>query len=149
MALILCLRNKTIGMRMITLICIGIFMILSCDAKKQPVSSSDVNKATVSVDTIKIENKELEYEITIIEMGFESWLATQRSSSYFTQPTLESKNLFYVTEWNRRVMLPNGYNGMIYERQINYDPKLDYGMEVNYLLYMYFQFFQEKYKQKL
>ena len=30
---------------------------------------------------------------------------------------------------------------------IDYD-HIDYGMEVNYLLYMYFQFFQDKYKQR-
>ena len=32
-------------------------------------------------------------------------------------------------------------------QQINYDDKIDYGMEVNYLLYMYFEFFQDKYNK--
>ncbi|MGI9532878.1 DUF6146 family protein [Lutimonas sp.] len=136
-------------MKNIVFIVFSSMVLFACGANKQSVDQDPPMDASVTVDTIRIENKELEYEITIMEIGFESWLATQRSPDYFTQKTLESKNLFYVTEWNRRVMMPHGYNSLIYEQQIFYDPKLDYGMEVNYLLYMYFQFFEKKYKQKL
>ena len=121
----------------------------SCESSKQTVSQNDQVSPSATVDTIRIENKELEYEIIILEMGFESWLATQRSPNFFTQATLESRNKFNVKEWNRRVMMPNGYNSVIYTQQINYDETVDYGMEVNYLLYMYFEFFQQKYNQRL
>ena len=129
---------------MVMVVCLG-----ACNANKQPVESKNEISPSAVVDTIRIENKELEYEITITEIGFYSWLATQRSASYYTQPTLESKNKFYVMEWNRRVMNPMAYNPNLYMQEINYDVKIDYGMEVNYLLYMYFEFFQEKYRQRL
>lgn len=121
----------------------------ACNANKQSVENKNEVSPSAVVDTIRIENKELDYEITITEIGFHSWLATQRSPSYYTQPTLESKNKFYVKEWNRRVMSPFEYNPNLYMQQINYDDKIDYGMEVNYLLYMYFEFFQDKYRQRL
>ncbi len=136
-------------MRIFALLLICSFWMISCDSTKQSVAQNENKDTAVSVDTIRIENKELEYEIIIIEIGFESWLATQRPPSYYTQATLESKNLFNVMEWNRRVTMPHGYNSVTYMQQINYDPTVDYGMEVNYLLHMYFEFFQKKYKQKL
>jgi len=136
-------------MRILALFLICSFWMISCDSTKEGVAQKNNMDTAVSVDTIRIENKELEYEIIIIDIGFESWLATQRPSNFYTQATLENKNLFNVMEWNRRVMMPFEYNSVMYTQQINYDPKVDYGMEVNYLLHMYFEFFQKKYKQKL
>lgn len=127
---------------------IGIVMAVSC--KTKDVQNGSVTAVNTSErDTIVIENKELEYEIIIIDYGFDSWLATQRPMEYYTQPTLESKNLFWVTTYNQRVLRPDVYNPDLYMRTIDYDPKIDYGMEVNYLLYKYLEFFQKKYKQKL
>ncbi|VAV86151.1 hypothetical protein MNBD_BACTEROID02-1823, partial [hydrothermal vent metagenome] len=54
-----------------------------------------------------------------------------------------------VVEWNYRVTQPLLYNTNLYEQEINYSPHIDYGIEVNYKLFMYFKFFQQKYKQKL
>ncbi len=123
--------------------------LLGCNSSKTSMEKQQIDTNVSEVDTIKIENEALEYEITIIEIGFESWLATQRSENFYTQQTLESKNNFYVIEWNQRVMSPNRYNPNLYTMFIDYNPTIDYGMEVNYLLYMYFKFFQVKYKQRL
>ena len=38
---------------------------------------------------------------------------------------------------------------MLYEMQIDYQNNINYGYEVNYILYNYFVYFQQKYKQKL
>lgn len=100
-------------------------------------------------DTIRIANEKLEYEIIIIENGFDSWLVTQKPMSYYTEPWLEQRNYQYVTEWNRRVSEPFRYNPNLYEQPIDYSPHIHYGLEVNYLLYMYFKFFEQKYRQKL
>jgi len=131
----------------ILLFLIGSF--LGCESSKKTIEKDNISENTSELDTIKIENKELEYEIIIIENGFQSWLATQRSENFYTQQTLESKNKFYVAEWNQRVMSPNRYNPNLYTMMIDYDHTVDYGMEVNYLLYMYFKFFQIKYRQRL
>lgn len=122
---------------------------LGCESSKKSIEKQHIDTNIAEVDTIKIENEELEYEIIIIENGFQSWLATQRSENFYTQQTLESKNKFYVVEWNQRVMAPHRYNPNLYSMTIDYDHTVDYGMEVNYLLYMYFKFFQTKYRQRL
>ncbi|NOQ92438.1 MAG: hypothetical protein GQ552_06960 [Flavobacteriaceae bacterium] len=126
-----------------------IITIYSCSSSQKSTNSSTIVPTNTNNDTIKIVNEELEYEILIIEIGFESWLVTQKPMWYYSNNTLAIKNQFYAIEWNQRVIQPLIYNPSLYEQQINYDPTIDYGIEVNYKLYMYFQFFQQKYKQKL
>ena len=62
---------------------------------------------------------------------------------------LENKNIFYVQAWNDRVLQPQRFSPNLYEMQINYQQSIDYGYEVNYKLYNYFIYFQNKYKQNL
>jgi hypothetical protein len=104
---------------------------------------------TASSDTIRIENEELEYEIIILEVGFKNWLVTQRPMWYYSLNLLENRNRYYVLEWNRRVQSPHLFNSNLYNQFINYDPAIEYGLEVNYKLFMYFEFFQQKYRQRL
>jgi len=124
-------------------------IVFSCKPNK-PISSSDLASVDIAeIDTIRIQNEELEYEVLIIDVGFDAWLATQRPMGYYTQSTLENKNKFYVSEWNRRVNSPLEFGPLLYPQSIDYQYHIDYGMEVNYLLFMYFEFFQKKYKQRL
>ncbi len=108
--------------------------------------NSDI--AATKNDTIRIANDSLEYQILIIEPGFDSWLLSQPPRGYYDQSYLESKNRMFVTDYNSRVRQP-AYSRNIYSDEINYDPRVDYGYEVNYMLYNYFMYFQEKYKQHL
>lgn len=133
------------------LICISIILlaIIGCTTSKSAVVTTDVPK-TGSNDTIKITNEELHYEVIIIEPGFDTWLiSTAHQRGYHSQTYLENKNYIYVVEWNNRVMQPQIYNPNLYEMTINYDPNVDYGYEVNYLIYNYLIYFQNKYNQKL
>jgi hypothetical protein len=129
--------------------------LISCGTGKSTQQDQMVknNKATEIIhesgDTIRITNEKLEYEIIIIESGFESWLVTQKPMWYYSEPTLEIKNYRYVNEWNNRVRQPNRYDPRLYEQIIDYDPHIHYGLEVNYKLYMYFKFFEQKYHQRL
>ncbi|NNF85674.1 MAG: hypothetical protein HKM26_03930, partial [Winogradskyella sp.] len=68
---------------------------------------------------------------------------------YYTQSFMEARNKLYVQEWNLRVMQPQVYDPNLYELQIDYDRRLDYGYELNYKLYNYFIYFQLKYDQRL
>lgn len=124
-------------------------LIYCCTSSKQLTESGDVVISDIKNDTIKIVNEELEYEILIIDIGFDSWLVTQRPISYYSQWVMESRNNIYVIEWNQRVLHTNRYNTDLYWQTIDYDPQIDYGKEVNYMLYMYFKFFEEKYNQNL
>ncbi|GGK48782.1 MULTISPECIES: DUF6146 family protein [Flavobacteriaceae] len=98
---------------------------------------------------IRIANDELEYEIIIIDPGFETYLLTiAKPANFYSQSYYETKNKFYVTEWNNRARNPLGYNPNIYENVIDYDFNIDYGLDVNYKLYNYFKFVESKYKQR-
>ncbi len=108
----------------------------------------DTNTQIVKNDTIHIVNKELEYEIIIIEPGFYSWLVTQPPRSFYGISYLEGRNRLYVSEYNRRVRDLH-YSRIIYQQQIDYEPTVHYGLEVNYLLYNYFKFFEKTYNQKI
>ena len=104
-------------------------------------------------DSVAIADAESKYEILIIEPGFYTWLnSIARPEGYYSQQFLENRNQLLVMEWNRRVIQPTNLgpdNRDLYLWQIDYDPNVDYGYDVNYKLYNYFIYFQRKYKQRL
>ena len=127
-------------------------LILSACSSKSSLSNRDAAVSPGSKaksDTIRIANDSLEYEIIIIDNGFNSWLASRaKPRGYYGQSYLENKNRFWVTEWNNRAMNPTQFGDM-YQMQIDYRPQINYGYEVNYLLYNYLVFFQVTNNQKL
>jgi hypothetical protein len=51
-------------------------------------------------DTIRISNKEVEYEVVIIDPGFASWLNSfARPRNYYSQSYMEARNRMWVMEW--------------------------------------------------
>jgi len=131
------------------IIAILLFVIFGCNTSKSTVTTTDKVSATQN-DTIRIANEELQYEVIIIDPGFNSWLASMaHPRGYHSQSFLENKNRVYISEWNRRVMQPQRYSPNLYEMTIDYQPHIDYGYEVNYLIYNYLIYFQNTYKQKL
>ena len=126
--------------------------ILACrNSKKTVHRKEDIQqKALAKNDTVKISNNALEYEIIIIEPGFNMWLLhTAKPEGFYSQHYLETLNYQYVIEWNQRVIQPQYFNPDLYEMQINYKANIDYGYEVNYKLYNYFIYFQLTYNQRL
>ncbi|AEH02233.1 DUF6146 family protein [Lacinutrix sp. 5H-3-7-4] len=136
-------------MKNIVLIVSVFILIVSCKSTNN--SSSTIQKAKAQVgDTLTISSDKLEYDIIIIEPGFNTWLASRaQPKNYYSQNYLENKNQRYVIEWNTRVLRPQRYNPNLYEMQIDYQPNIDYGYDVNYKLYNYFIFFQNQYNQNL
>ena len=131
----------------------ALLLFEGCKSSQQSLGispeESQVFKQQVA-DTVEISDPESNYEIIIIEPGFDYWLRTMaRPRGYYSQSYLETRNRIYVTEWNNRVVWPRRYDPLLYELQINYDPLIDYGYEVNYKLYNYFIYFQRKYGQRL
>lgn len=113
------------------------------------ISNTD-NPVAVQNDTIRIANDSLQYEVIIIDPGFSTWLVSRSfPRGYHTKSYLRNKNRFYIMEWNNRVMQPFRFNPNLYEMTIDYDPNIDYGYEVNYLIYNYMIYFQNTYNQKL
>ena len=125
-----------------------ILIVYSCTTSKKTVEAD--NSSAQIGDTIKITSDKTEYEIIIIEPGFNVWLnTTARPKGFYNQTYLENKNIFYVQAWNNRVLQPQRYNPNLYEIQIDYRQNIDYGYELNYKLYNYFIYFQNKYNQNL
>jgi len=125
------------------------FGIYSCKTPEKTLVASNDN-STAAQDTIRIANDALEYEIIIIEPGFNSWMQGRaKPEGYYSQDYLENRNWLYVVEWNNRVLDPQRYDPNLYELSIDYSPSIDYGYEVNYKLYYYFIYFQIEYKQRL
>lgn len=126
---------------------IGLFLFACSGSKNKPVST---DSQIIVNDTIRIANDELEYEVIIIEPGFYSWLNSQaKPRDYYSQSYLEARNRAWVIEYNNRVLQPMQFDSNLYEMQINYQNNIDYGYEVNYLLFNYFVFFQQRYNQPL
>ena len=124
-------------------------LLLGCNTSKSAFPSSE-KAVTAQGDTVRIANIELEYEVIIIDPGYSTWLNSRAlPRGYHSQSFLETKNQFYVSEWNSRVQQPQRYDPNLYEMTINYDTNINYGYEVNYLIYNYMIYFQNTYKQKL
>ena len=120
----------------------------SCDSGKNAMRGDTSVEEVNASDTIRIANDELEYEILIIEPGFNMWVRSQPPMGYYGLTFLENRNAFYVLEYNRRVQSIDR-SRELYPQEINYDLDTHYGLEVNYLLYNYFKYFEQTYNQKL
>ncbi len=131
-------------------LCVG---LNSCTSQKTTLDVTSEEKEVFQSNNdepVEISDDETEYEIIIIEPGFYTWLnSIARPEGYYSQTFLENRNEIMVITWNQRVLQPQRWNPNLYELQINYDPSIDYGYEVNYKLYNYFIYFQRKYNQRL
>ena len=122
-----------------------LFTLLSCNSTKKTTTKN----VDLPENAVRIANDELEYEIIIIDIGFDTYLASiAKPMSYYSESSLENKNRFYVTTWNQRARDLTRYNPNIYENIIDYDFNTHYGLEVNYKLYNYFKFVEYKYHEK-
>lgn len=113
--------------------------------------SSPINtKNSLKEEPVVIANDSLEYEIIIIDPGFTYFLsAVAQPVGYYSQNYMEVRNRVWVTSWNMRAQNPMQYNPDIYENNIDYQSTIDYGYEVNYKLFNYFLFAQQKYRMSL
>ncbi|WP_375239511.1 DUF6146 family protein [Aurantibacter sp.] len=136
-------------MKNIVFVIIIILAFASCNTSKKTITEKPVQQ-TKENDTVTISSNKLEYDLIIIEPGFNIWLnSIAKPEGFYSQSYLEQKNNLYVLEWNNRVNQSGRYSQNLYEMQINYQSSIDYGYELNYKLYNYFIYFQNKYKQNL
>ena len=99
-------------------------------------------------NVINPDEEEEEYELVIIDPGFNLWATTnQRPIWYYSSWYYAQKNRIYVQAWNERVDQQRFYNSRNYpfEQRINYDPTIDYGIELNYQLFWYFKYIEALY----
>ena len=132
-------------MKKIIYFLVTVFFIVGCSSTTKTTKTD----TQLPEGAVRIANDELEYEIIIIDPGFETYLLTiAKPSNFYSQSYYETKNKFYVIEWNSRARNPLAYNPNIYENVIDYNFNIDYGLDVNYKLFNYFKFVEYKYKQQ-
>ena len=118
-----------------------VLIIISCSTTKNTSPKNDETVSTTKSDTVRIANDELEYEVIIIDPGFSNWLASRaQPRNFYTQNYMETRNRVWITNWNTNVI--SGRNRDLFEMSINYDNNIDYGYEVNYLIFNYLTYFQ-------
>lgn len=123
------------------------FFLQACTVSQD---QKQFDKPKLESDTIRIANDELEYEILIFDNGFSSWFNSfAKPRNYYSQSYLESRNRVWVLEWNRRTIQATQYNADMYALSIDYQQNIDYGYEVNYMLYYYLVYFQLTNNQRL
>ena len=126
-------------MRKILLFPVIVLFFWSCSPSKQ-VSKSAGNKISIADST--------EYEITIIDVGFDQWyLMNYSPSKDHSNQYYRSKNQLGAGNWND--YFRRGKYHRVIENNINYDYSVDYGIEVNRQLFWYFKFVEEKYRIRL
>jgi len=130
--------------KFITCIILAIFFFWAC-------GSSPIKKESTSKEEpVVIANDSLEYEIIIIDPGFNYFLnAVAQPEGFYSQQYMEARNRAWVITWNIRAQNINQFNPNIYQNNIDYQSSIDYGYEVNYKLFNYFLFAQRKYNMNL
>lgn len=106
------------------------------------ISSCGVNKQIQSENKLEIANSKdsTEYELIIFDPNFDTWLLTQPTSiNNYSNEYLRSKNFTYVMSWNNRYTKGDHR----FSTYIDYDLTVDYGLELNYRLFMYFKYFEQ------
>ena len=119
------------------------------------IFSVDILKNTgithISRDVVIIKTKKYqeelgsqeEYDLAVLDLGYESFLAMQPAAATYSLDYLENKNRQYVSVWNQRVL---SGNPDIYEMPIDYEDKTYYGLDFEYKLFMFFKFMEDKHK---
>ncbi len=98
---------------------------------------------------VRIANDSLSYEVIVFDQGFNLFLdATAQPKGFHSLFFLENQNQNKITTYNIRANQPSKF-GSLYPQPIDYNSLISYGYEVNYLLFNYLLFFEQKYYQSL
>ena len=104
-----------------------------------------------NTETLSFEkNEDEEYDIIVLDTDYNMYLMTiAKPINFYSEEYYKNKNIFYVSEWNSRVSQPFRYDPNFYSMRIDYVPTENYGLNLEYKLYNYFQFIKWKYKVNL
>ena len=98
-------------------------------------------------NVVDLQEEEEEYAIIIDDPGFNTWMITNsRPIWYYSPQYYHQKNVLYVSDWNAKVSSFRGRGP--FTDQINYDPTIDYGVEVDHQLYWYFKYIHRQYGRR-
>lgn len=96
---------------------------------------------TILIKTKDSDYEPIEYDLAVLDLGYESFLSMQPSAVNFSLSYLQNRNQRYVSLWNQRVTTGNPE---IYEMPIDYNSENYYGLDFEHKLYMFFKFMENK-----
>lgn len=104
--------------------------------------SSGKNATKTSATVTKSSQDSTEYEIIIIDPAFDQWYITNYTPAKdYPLEYYRGRNIIGVANWNEY------YRSGRYTRtilnEIDYQPNIDYGIEVNRKLFWYFRYIEE------
>lgn len=115
---------------------VAAILSFACSTSNRMLGVSDKNLLDISQDKD-------EYEIIVMDPGFDTWFATTWSPAKDSSVKYYSLwNQRYVSAWNHKVTNP--YTSELFDSIIQYDPTTDYGIEVERVLYYYFRWVDTK-----
>jgi hypothetical protein len=77
-------------------------------------------------------------------VGFNSWFISNRKPIwYYDKEYYHIKNTFFTTTWNIRVL--DNMHREPYDFEIDFDQKIDYGLDVEWQLFWYYKYLEQKY----
>ena len=129
-----------------TAIVLILFFLSSCGSNNTKKQDNTTKYSTLELD--KVASDSTEYDIIISDIGYESFLVTQKPMEFYSQRYYENWNRYYVVDWNNKVRNSIYHSAKyqnVFEMFIDYNPSTNYGMEVNYKLYYYFMFVERRY----
>jgi hypothetical protein len=128
-----------IAMKNLILPVLILLLAWSCSPSQKAESSTRNN--TIAIDST-------EYDITIIDMEFDTWyLMNYSPSKDFSNDYYRTKNHIGVSNWNS--YFDRGKYQRVVGNHIFYDYPVDYGIDVNRKLYWYFKYIEDKYDIRL
>lgn len=112
-------------------------------------SQASANFSQNPPDTLHFENEaedndSIEYELIILDPGFDFWFNTNKKGEWFySEEYLEHWNQILVSQWNNQIGL-RGRGDCSPDMYIDYNPSIDYGKTLNYKLFYYFRYVDEE-----
>ena len=120
-------------------------MVAACTSGAYTSRDMDRRAQTNVVD---IDEDQEEYELIIMDPGYNRWAVTSAKPIGFYSPQYYRHwNQIYVQAWNELAMSAYRYPGsnFPFENRIDYNAATDYGVELDYQLFTYFQYVATQY----
>lgn len=115
---------------------LSVILLIGCTSSNRLLKVPDEN-------LVDIAQNESAYELIVLDPGFDTWFITawspakDRSVAYYS-----NWNNQYVSEWNYKAMQP--HTSKFFDTVIQYNPTIEYGIEVERKLYYYFRWVDTK-----
>jgi len=112
------------------------------------LASCQNQKALTIAEDEKAADDSTSYELVVLDPGFDTWFFTRaQPANFYSQEYYENWNRRYVSAWNYEKI---GYKySRVIHGNIDYDPSVDYGLDLNYKLFYYFLYVENELGIKL